>query len=86
MKVVPLSPDQINQQIAEARQLSIAAPIILPMLERRKLMAYQKVLGAHRGAKPPDANAIAEMSVIEQIQSEIREKLESLNFIPKENV
>lgn len=84
MKVVPPDVDAINRQIAEARQLSVAAPIIEPMLNRRKLAALQRLLGCHRDGKPVDTNAIAEIYIIEQLQHEMRSKLEALNFIPQE--
>lgn len=81
MRVVPEDKDLVMQMVAEARQLSIAAPIVLPMLERRKHGAYQRMLAAYRAGKGADINAMAEMSVIEAIQSEIREKLENLNLV-----
>jgi hypothetical protein len=80
MRIVPPSEEQLRQQVSEARQLSIAAPILIPMLERRKYMAYQRLLGNHRDSRPVDHNAIAEMFVIESIQEEIRQKLENLNL------
>lgn len=84
MKIVPPDAETVNRQIAEARQLSVAAPIIEPMLNRKKLAALQRLLGAHRDGKPVDTNAVAEIYIIEQLQNEMRSKLEALNFTPKE--
>jgi len=80
MRAVPPDDAVIRERIAEARQLSVAAPILLPMLERRKRMAYQSMLADYRDGRIPSHNHIATMFVIESIMSEIHSKLNDLNM------
>lgn len=83
MRIVPDSEELRRQEISEARQLAVAVPILSPMLESRKRMAFQRLMSAHRDGKPVDSNAIAELYILDGLQAEIRNKLENLNY--KEN-
>lgn len=83
MKPVPSTEQEKMQLITEARQLNVALPIIVPMLERRAKGAMQRLMSAHRDGKPSDQNAIAELYVIDSIQSELRSKIDALNFQEK---
>jgi len=83
MKLVPDSEDEQRRLISEARQLVVAVPVLGPMLERRKSMAFQRLIAAHRDGKPVDVNAVSELYIVESILSEIKSKLENLNY--KEN-
>lgn len=80
MKLVPETDAEINALIAEARQLSVAAPVIIPMLEARKLSAYQRLLSDYRDNRPVNQNNIAILFVIDSLQTEIRSKLQNLNL------
>lgn len=72
--------EEIRERIAEARQLSVSAPVLVPMLLRRKNISFQRLLAAHRDGKHPDQNAIAELFVIESIINEVNAKLADLNL------
>lgn len=68
-----------QQALVEARQLHIAAPVILPILERIEKSSYQKLIGDFQHGKLDNVATIAELSVIAKIKHQIRSKLEPLN-------
>jgi len=65
--------------ITEARMVSVALPVLGPMLDRRHRSALQRLMSAYRDGKQ-DQNAVAELFVIEGIQNELRMKLQNLSI------
>lgn len=70
---------QKQAALTEARQLYVAAPIIMPLLERLSLNAYQRLISGFRNGDKDNLTLIAELSVIDALKSQIRSKLEILN-------
>lgn len=64
--------------LVEARQLHIAAPVIIPILDRLADHAYKKLLQEFRMGKTESVTLIAELSVIESIKYQIKQKLDLL--------
>lgn len=77
---VPADENERQRLISEARQISVALPVLGPLLDRRKLNALQRLMGDYRDGKQ-NQNAVAEIFVIDSIQAELRAKLENLNLI-----
>lgn len=66
--------------LTEARQIYVAAPIILPMLERLGTNTYQKLISSYRnGDSSQHLSLIAELSVIEAMKRELKSKMDILN-------
>ena len=59
--------------------ISVALPVLGPMLDRRHKAALQRLLSAHRDGKVDQA-AISELSVLEGIQNELKAKLINLQI------
>lgn len=83
MKLVPRS-EIIESLLVEARQLSVALPVLEPLLKKRKESAYQRLLGNYRDGKHDQQQPIiAELFVLENIVSEINSKLDNLKYEQK---
>ncbi len=81
MRLVPVDNELTRQLISEARQLHALLPVLMPLLDKRKASAFQKLLANHRDGKHSEQlNAIAELSVINGIEMEIKSKLDNLNL------
>lgn len=66
--------------LTEARMIQTALPVLGPMLEARKGNALKRLLAAHRDGKL-DAASVAEIAIIDSMESEIRAKLQNLTVI-----
>lgn len=75
--------NDIEKLLVEARQVAISAPVLFPMLEKRKTSSLQKLLSTYRDGGEKYLPIIAELFVIETIRQELEAKLEYLNL--KEN-
>lgn len=72
-----------QNQITEARQLYVAAPILIPMIDRMATSAYQRLIAGFRNGEKNRTAIIAELSVLENMKRTITSKMEILNE-PKE--
>lgn len=68
-----MSRDEVERQqrISEARQFYIALPAMLPIVQRKRKAAYEKLLASYRGGELENANLIAELSVLDALEREI---------------
>lgn len=79
MRLVPDEETERQALVAEARQISMSAPVLFPMLDKRRSAAIQRMLGNYRDGKM-DQGVIAEIFVISSIQEELRNKLNNLKL------
>jgi hypothetical protein len=85
MKLLPQDEEMRRQLVQEARYLAVASPVLDPMLEKRKEVAFRRLLSQHRGGGPIDPNIIAELSVIDSLQNELKSKLEYLALLEEKH-
>lgn len=62
------------EAISEARIFAIAAPLIRPLIERRKKDALARLMQAHRAGRSDTATLVAEVTVLSEIEHEINQK------------
>ena len=60
------------ESIAEARRFYMAAPIIVPMLEKRKDITLQRLMAKYRDGATDYANVVAELYTIDNLLREIK--------------
>lgn len=65
--------------LTEARQIQAAAPLLFPMLERKRESTLQRLISTYRNGQT-DLNAVAELSVIESLLAELKSKLQNLTI------
>lgn len=69
-----------GQMLEEAKRLQIAAPVLIPILEKRREYAIQKIIANFRDEKTnQQTGTIAELYTIDGILYEINTKLNYLN-------
>lgn len=62
------------EMISEARIFALAAPVILPLIEKRKREALGRLMQAHRSGRSDTATLVAEITVLSEIENEITQK------------
>lgn len=64
-----------EQERNEARHFFLAAPILLPLLERRKKDAINRLMVKHREGDTRFDTLVAEIAVLTTLEAEINTKL-----------
>jgi hypothetical protein len=73
------------ESIAEARVFALAAPVILPIIEKRKRDAMGRLMQAHRMGKTDTATVVAELCVLSDIEIEINQKEQSYRTMEEQH-
>lgn len=63
-----------DEMIQEAKIFAIIAPTILPLIERRRRDAHGRLIQLYRSGNPNNLTIVAELSVLADLESEIRQK------------
>ena len=72
------------EELSEARILSLAAHAIIPLIERRKQVAYERLLGDFRNGGKSNLALVAECNAYSSILDDINNKLSSYENVTKE--
>lgn len=64
-----MTPDELS----EMRLFAIAAPMIRPLLEKRRINTYNRLIMAYRDGRV-EPTLVAELSVISALETEINQK------------
>jgi len=73
------------ETLNEARQFYLAAPVMMPLIERRKRIAYERLLAKHRDGDTNVLNLVSELSVLNDLENEIRRKEETYKTMETQN-
>lgn len=76
MKVVHTE-TEYQKMLVEARHFYLAAPVILPLLDKRKADAFARLLVSFKGGKSDNMTIVAELSVLADLEREVRVKLQT---------
>ena len=63
-----------TEAIAEARVFALAAPVILPIIAKKKKDAIGRLMQAHKSGRTDTAALVAEVCVLTDIETEINQK------------
>lgn len=63
-----------NDQLQEAKLFAIAAPTLLPLLERRKRIAMEQIISDFRQGKTDLVARAATLSAYAELESELRSR------------
>lgn len=74
------------EAISEARIFALAAPVILPLIERRKKDALARLMQAHRSGRSDTATLVAELTVLSELEYEITQKELTYRALEERNV
>ena len=75
-----MTPDELG----EARVLAMAAHAIIPLIEARKEIAYERLLGDFRNGGTSNLALVAECNAYSSILEDINHKLQSYEQLSKE--
>lgn len=80
-----LTEHERTELIAEARVFAISAPIILPIIAKRKAEALGRLIQAHKLGRTDTATIVAEISVCNDLESEINQKEQTYRTMEAQN-
>lgn len=69
------------ERLAEARTWAIAAPLVLPLIENRKRVAFERLRAAVREGKHENINLVTELTVLADLEQDIRMKQDMINTL-----
>ena len=69
-----MTEEEKTEMISEARIFALAAPIIMPIIERRKGDAIARLIQAHKAGITDTTALVAEVSVLSDLAQEINQK------------
>lgn len=63
-----------TELLSEARIFSLAAPILLPLLEKRKKVAYEMLIRDHKAGKTDNVALVAQLAVLWDLEHDLKSK------------
>jgi hypothetical protein len=63
-----------EEMIREARIIALAAPVLMPLLEKRKKVAYERLLMEFRSGSSNYHHLVSELSVLSMLIRDVEEK------------
>ncbi len=69
-----MTDDERIELVSEARVFALAAPVILPIIEKKKKDALARLLQAHKMGRGDTATIVAELCAFSDIESDIKQK------------
>lgn len=71
--------ERTHEETSDARLWALCAPQILPLIERRRKVAFERLCAKHREGNSTDYVAlVAELSVLRDLEWEITQKANEL--------
>lgn len=67
------------ETLTEARMFALAAPVLLPIIEKRRRSAYETMIGEHKLGKTDHVARVAELAALYDLEREIKSKQELYN-------
>lgn len=73
--------DQERDQFAELKTFAWAAPLVLPMIQKRQKNALELLLSDFRGGKVDNLARVAELNAYYAIEMELKQKQEEFRTL-----
>lgn len=80
-----MTEQEIQNLKTDARLFYLAAPVMLPLIEKKKKMAYERLMMKHREGSTEYHNIVAELAVLTDLEREINNKEQTYRAM-EENV
>ena len=74
-----------QEELTEARIFALAAPTLLPLLERRKRVAFDRLRLAFREGKTDNTALVAELAVLSDLEQDIAQKASIYRTVEEQN-
>lgn len=79
-----MTPEERTEAIAEARIFALAAPVLRPIIERRKRDALGRLMQAHKAGRTDTAAIVAEISAFDDIERELDQKESTYRYLEEQ--
>lgn len=76
-----MNEQELNDQTQEARLFAIAAPVILPLIEKRKRYASERLQSKFREGSLDFTALVAELTTLADLEREIKQKEQIYNTL-----
>lgn len=77
--------DQEREHLAELKTFTWAAPMILPLIRKRRDIAFQLLMQDFKAGKTDNIARIAELNVLSDLEREINQKELEYQTLEKQN-
>lgn len=77
--------DERAEALTEARMFALAAPVILPLIEKRKKIATERMQMKFREGSTDFMTLVAEITTLADLEREIRQKEQIYNTLSGDN-
>ncbi len=73
--------DERHEALTEARMFALAAPVILPLIEKRKKIATERLQAKFREGSLDFTTLVAEITTLADLEREIKQKENMYNTL-----
>lgn len=78
--------DEQRDHLAELKTFAWAAPLLLPLIQKRKRIAFELLLSDFRQGKREQVEKIAELNAYAMIEMELNQKIQEFNTLETKDV
>jgi hypothetical protein len=68
-----------TELLTEARMFALAEPILMPLIEKRKKVAYETLIREHKSGKTDNIALIATLAVLWDLEHDLKSKAAMYN-------
>lgn len=76
-----MTEEERQEMLAESRIFSLAAPVIIPLIEKKRKVAMDRLLAKHREGSTEYLTLVSELSVLNDLERDIRSKSETYKLM-----
>ena len=80
-----MTEEERRDMITEARHFSLAAPLIIPLIEKRRSLVLNRLYGQHRDGSTNYVGLVAELSVLRDLEQEIHQKIQIIETMERQD-
>ncbi len=77
--------EENTQLLHELRVFALSVPVIIPLIEKRKKIAFEKLMQRHKEGITDYIALVAELNVLNDLEREIRNKAQTYQAMENKN-
>lgn len=80
-----MTEEERQEMLTESRMFSLAAPVILPLLEKRRKVAMDRLMAKHKEGSTDYLTLVSELSVLNDLERDIKTKSQTYSLMEEKN-
>lgn len=76
-----MTEEERRELLVEARVFSIAAPVVLPLIQKRRKIATERLLAKYKEGSTDYLTLVSELSVLADLERDILSRAETYNVL-----